>query len=222
MSQTLEARLVTIESRLGLGDPAPATPQHDKTEEAWSYPHISPGLYSGHGSCSMTLPLREEMQPIIDHYFESVNSVTPLFHHETFMHMLESWRNEDTCDSRVEWAAIQIVLALGLWTMKSDAGRLSTESVRSAKRCLNNAQSVLSELVVYDKTTLGIQVLLAIVLLFQSSSDQKPASMLVAIVIRLVHRLGLHSSAPSSLCAQRVFWVAYVLDKVSQPKHRNS
>lgn len=172
----------------------------------------------------MSLGPREEILPIVNHYFQHANAVTPLFHKPSFMRMLDAWYLSSTTKSRAEWAAIQVVVALGLRTPKPEAGQVTIESIQRANKGLNNAQSVLSELVTHDKDLLGIQALLGIVMLLHNSSDLKPCSVIIASAIRLAHRLCLHSSqnaehlsAEEALQNSRVFWIAYALDKVCLP-----
>jgi hypothetical protein len=159
--------------------------------------------------------------PIIEHYFQNVNKIIPLFDQLSLMQLFNDWYYNPASRTRVQWAAIQVVIGLGLRTPGLEAVRSTPRPVKMADACLNNAQSVLPDLVTHDEDLLGLQVLLGIVFLLQYSSDQKPASVVIVSAMRLVHRLELHSSAsaqqwPLDEAAQRsrVFWIAYALDKV--------
>lgn len=71
-----------------------------------------------------------------------------------------------------------------------------------------------------DAELLHVQVLIGMVILFQGTRDLKPATMLIAIALRLAHELGLHTrrsvgylDATQVLERDRVFWIAYILDR---------
>ncbi|ODA78239.1 hypothetical protein RJ55_05620 [Drechmeria coniospora] len=172
----------------------------------------------------LPLPPAEEIMPIVDHYFSVFSLVVPLFDRASFVALLDRWyREDDFRRDRAAWAAIQVVLALALRTPTPDGLQdgSGAHRFRAANLYLGNAQSVLSELVTRDRDLLGIQVLLGLVLLFQNSSDTKPASVIIGTAVRLAHRLRLHSqdSVPyftpeENLQRSRVFWIAYALDKV--------
>lgn len=129
--------------------------------------------------------------------------------------------------NRVSWAAIQVVLSLALRAASSaglpHAGG-GPDRLHRANIYLKNAQSVISDLVTREEDLLGMQVLLGIALLFQDSSDAKPASVVIGTAMRLAHRLRLHSkeaarhfTAQENLERSRIFWIAYTLDKVASP-----
>ncbi|KND86591.1 putative transcriptional regulatory protein [Tolypocladium ophioglossoides CBS 100239] len=170
------------------------------------------------------LPLStiEEVIPIVDHYFSVFNPIVPLFDHKSFMALLNGWYGHNPRRSTAAWAAIQVVLALSLRTPSLDAlvDSVAPNRFHRANLCLKNAQSVVSDLVARDEDLLGIQVLLGIVLLFQNSSDPKPASVVIGTAMRLAHRLRLHSQEAARYFSpeeneqrSRVFWIAYTLDK---------
>ena len=173
---------------------------------------------------SARLPDRKDILPIIEHYFQKANCIIPLFDQFSFMQLFNDWYTIPASRTRVNWAAIQVVLALGLRTAGSKAGELCPNSVKMADAYLNEAQSALPELVTRDGDILGLQVLLGIVFLLQYSSDQKPASVVIVSAMRLVHRLELHSTlsaqhrtSEEATQRSRVFWIAYALDKVYEP-----
>jgi hypothetical protein len=170
---------------------------------------------------SQLLPDRKNAMPVIEHYFKHFNNTIPLFDQPTFMRLLKDWYTDPTTHCPARWAAIQVVLALGLRTPSCDGKRIGLEAAKKANVYLNNALSVLPDLATRDEDLLGLQTLLGIIFLPQNRSDQKPASAIIASAMRLAHRLGLHSSMPGrqysseeSLKRSRVFWIAYALDKV--------
>lgn len=158
--------------------------------------------------------------PIIDHYFDACNSVIPLFSEAHFMPLIARWYGKSPKRDRATWAAILVVIALGSRSLIPGSSD-PEELVERENYCMRNAQSVMSELVTRDEDLLGIQVLLALVMLFYNCSDLRPASILSSTAMRLVHRLQLQSSSSAQHFTaeevqqrSRVFWNAYILDKV--------
>ncbi|RFU80369.1 fungal specific transcription factor [Trichoderma arundinaceum] len=166
------------------------------------------------------LPPLQEIQPIIDRYFTYVNPLMPLFSQITFIHMLHDYYASTRYDSQV-WAAINIVLALGTRLPASPTMDIDLRSGDSkSAEYINNAQSVLSELVARDVDLLSLQVVLGLVIIFNGAKDQRPAVVLIGMAVRLAHRLRLHSrdhqhhvSLDEVIQRNRVFWIAYIFDK---------
>ncbi|KAK2612262.1 hypothetical protein QQS21_001688 [Conoideocrella luteorostrata] len=170
----------------------------------------------------LPLPPLADIMPVVEHYFETFSPIIPLFEKSSFMHMLEQWYIDPSTHHKAAWAAIQVVLAIALRSPTPGIllGSEGTDRHHRANFFLKNAQSVVSDLVTRDKDLLGIQVLLGIVILFQNSSDASPASVIIGTAIRLAHRMRLNSklheryySPEENLRRQRLFWVAYILDK---------
>lgn len=140
------------------------------------------------------------------------------------MRLVTKWLNTRDNHDTASWASILVVTALGLRSITQD-DEISIEiSRREAilNYCMRNAQSTLPELVTRDEDLLGVQVTLALAILFQDSIDVRPASILAGMAIRLVYRLQLqsksarkHFSAEEAQHRSNVFWVAYILDKVA-------
>ncbi|KPM44494.1 hypothetical protein AK830_g1989 [Neonectria ditissima] len=198
-------------------EPAPG---EEGTGNSWRFDPITPNLYHGSEPDAFVLPPLDEILPTIDHYFESFNTVIPLFHHDTFMKMLQKWYIDRTSRDRGTWAAVQIVMALGFRTPKLTNTDSPAVQIGKADVCLKNAQAVISELVTREGDLLAVQILLGIVMLFQNSRDPKPASVIIGTAVRLAHRLGLHATTASKFYTpedaeqrSRVFWIAYTLDK---------
>ncbi|UNI21291.1 hypothetical protein JDV02_007292 [Purpureocillium takamizusanense] len=138
------------------------------------------------------------------------------------MQLLSDFYQGGQSRTKAAWAAIQVVLSLGLRTATPEALQDGggPDRFHRANLYLKNAQSVVSDLVTRDEDLLGIQVLLGIVILFQNSSDPKPASVVIGTAMRLAHRLQLHSevatkhfTAEENLQRSRIFWIAYTFDK---------
>lgn len=168
-----------------------------------------------------SLPPLLDIQPAIDDYFTHVNSLIPLFSQTEFNRILQSYYSSTCRYPRVAWAAINVVLALAtrLPASPSNAIDLGSGDIQVSKY-VNNAQSVLSELVVHDADLLGLQVMLGLVIVFHAMKDSRPAVVLAGTAVRLAQRLRLHlresgHGLPSSMVLQRnrVFWIAYLFDK---------
>lgn len=167
------------------------------------------------------IPPFEEIQPIIENYFTHMNSLMPLFSRTSFIHRLQRYYAFECENPRKTWAAINIVLALGtrLPTSPSADFELADEDSQVAKY-VNNVQSILSELVTRDVDLLSLQVILGLVIIFNSLKDSSPAVVHIGTAIRLAHRLRLHNRdhlqndcSDEALESSRVFWIAYIFDK---------
>lgn len=164
----------------------------------------------------LVLPPAEQVLPTIHIYLRDFNSVTPLFHEATLLRQVQDcYSVEPLQRDSVMWAAIHVVLALA-WRH----GLVANHKIPSAAACLSRAESVLPRVVLGNVELLNIQVLVGMVMLLQASEDLKPALILIATTMRLVHRIGLHDRAYSNHLSpveaqQRasVFWLAYILDK---------
>ncbi|WYZ42064.1 hypothetical protein EsH8_V_000959 [Colletotrichum jinshuiense] len=167
------------------------------------------------------LPPLEEIMPVIDEFFNSYNSIMPLFDQQTFMRMLSDWYSPSSQQPPATWAAINIAMALGYRCRLKHPGNMEVLAEdHKVQYHMRNVQSVVSELVTREEDLLGIQVLLGMVVLFQGTKDPKPASVLIGTAIRLAHRMQLHDKDslqfwPARVARQRsrLFWMTYVMDK---------
>jgi hypothetical protein len=163
----------------------------------------------------MELPPLQEVLSATKAYLTTLNAVLPLFHPGRLLQSIHNWYAHPVRRERTTWAAINVVLALAHRRIPPNEATLSG----SAAYYLHNAQTVLSEVIMGEADLLSVQILLGMVLLFQGQQDLKPATMLIAIALRLAHELGLHTRSPEYLDTSqvlerdRVFWIAYVLDR---------
>lgn len=159
----------------------------------------------------LKLPPMDEVLPVLQRYFQNYNRYVPLFGNGAFRRMTVNWYS---AQSLVPWAAINVVLAITYRVIDNlpiDNPKLS--------RCICNVQSTLTELMAWNDDLLGLQVLLGMVILFQGTTNPQLAVVLIGSAIRLVQSMGLPSSkasndTPEGAQRRRVFWIAYVLDKV--------
>jgi hypothetical protein len=168
------------------------------------------------------LPPLKEIQPLVESYFVHVNSFMPLFSQVRFTRMLHDYYASNCQQNpRAAWAAINIVLALGIRLPVSPSTDLDLGSGDGqVAKYINNVQSVLAELIARDVNLLGLQVVLGLVVIFQGLKDPQPAVVLIGTAVRLAHRLRLHSRDhqqhvyPDEILERsRVFWIAYLFDK---------
>jgi hypothetical protein len=168
------------------------------------------------GAALSSLPPLQEVLPIIERYLATFNSVLPLFHPPTLLQTVRTWYQAPHSSDAVSWAVINVVLALAHHTSSADHGHESG----NAATYLNNAQSVVAEIMMRDPALPSVQVLLGLAMLFWSIDDLQPALILVGTALRLAHRLEIHSRKASEYCGPalslqrgRVFWMAYILDR---------
>lgn len=163
----------------------------------------------------MELPPLQEVLSTTEAYITTLNAVLPLFHPGRLLQLINNWYAHPGRRERTTWAAINVVLALAHRRIPPDEATLS----ESAAYYLHNAQTVLSEVIMGDADLLNVQILIGMVMLFQGTQDLKPATMLIAIALRLAHELGLHTrrveylDTSQVLERDRVFWIAYLLDR---------
>ena len=163
----------------------------------------------------MELPPLHEVLFATEAFLRSLNTILPLFHPGRLLRKINHWYKYPERRERTTWAAINVVLALAHRHSALEDATLSG----GAAYYLQNAQTVLSEIIMGEADLLSVQILLGMVLLFQGTQDLKPATMLIAIALRLAHELGLHTRSADSLDISmtlernRVFWMAYLLDK---------
>ncbi|KKO98933.1 fungal specific transcription factor [Trichoderma harzianum] len=143
-----------------------------------------------------------------------------LFSQTILLPKLHGYYASECQSPRKTWVAINIVLALGARLPTSPSADLDLQNEDSqVAKYVSNVQSVLSELVTRGVDLLSLQVILGLVIIFNSLGGSGPAVALIGTAIRLAHRLRLHSrdyqhnSPDEALQRSRVFWIAYLFDK---------
>ncbi|KAL9479500.1 hypothetical protein ACSS6W_004286 [Trichoderma asperelloides] len=168
---------------------------------------------SGH----FALPPQDQVSVLVENYFSDYNQAMPLFHQPLFMQMLENWYRFPHERNEASWASINVVLALSLQQTPSAA--ITSDDLVSSE-CIKNAQSVLNHLVIRDEDLQGLQVVLALVILFLGTPRPQPSCVLIGTAVKLAHRLKLHlqeglNDENIELAAQkeRLLWITYILDR---------
>lgn len=180
---------------------------------------ISPQLPTAAGvvnTAQLELPPLVEILPALDNYFENYNCFTPLFDRAAFMHMVIDWYSTPSKRTLIPWATINVVTAISyrvLDDIPMDDPRLVT--------CIQNCQAATTELMAWGEDLLGLQVLLGMVILFQGTTNPQLAIVLIGSAMRLAQSMNLPSanadpglSPAASLARRRIFWIAYILDRV--------
>ncbi|KAL7896932.1 fungal-specific transcription factor domain-containing protein [Trichoderma sp. TUCIM 5745] len=163
------------------------------------------------------LPPIDHVSALVDKYFSDYNQAMPLFYQPQFMRMLGNWYRCPHERNEASWASINVVLALALQHTPSAA---TTREDQVSSECIKNAQSVLNHLVIRDEDLQGIQVILALVILFLGTTRPQPSCVLIGTAVKLAHRLRLHlqdglNDTNTELAAQkeRLLWITYILDR---------
>lgn len=180
---------------------------------------ISPQLPTGSVSVNtvqLELPPLVEILPALENYFDNYNRLIPLFDRPAFMRMVVDWYSSPSKRTLIPWAAINIVSAISYRVLDD----LPMDDPRLA-RCIRSCQSATTELMAWGQDLLGLQVLLGMVILFQGTTNPQLAVVLIGSAIKLAQSLELPSQSAdltsppaASLQRRRIFWIAYILDRV--------
>ncbi|KAH6867421.1 fungal-specific transcription factor domain-containing protein [Thelonectria olida] len=193
------------------------TPQNAVTHQvSVSISEDTGGPKDSHQSGAMSLPPLEETLPMIKKYLATFNSILPLFDSKTLLATVKQWYWHPRQRDQTTWAAINVALALANRHTDRNESPLSN----SVAEYLDNAQSALTHVIMSDIDLINVQVLVGLVMLFQGAENLRPPMVLIATALRLAHKLGLHTRQGSmhldrseALQRDRVFWIAYILDK---------
>ncbi|KAF4456690.1 hypothetical protein F53441_1246 [Fusarium austroafricanum] len=164
----------------------------------------------------LELPSQADVLSATDKYLKTLNCILPLFNSRKLLQCVNKWYEQPHERNISTWAAINVVLALAHRQISANEAFPTNNTVHF----LNNAQSALNDIMLGEPKLLSVQILLGMVVLLQATSDLKPASALIAITLRIAHGLGLHAQSYSdglslmdALERNRVFWIAYILDR---------
>jgi hypothetical protein len=171
----------------------------------------------------MELPAEGLVRQMIDTYIANINSILPLFDPQQLTQTVDQWYSSPTQRSCTSWAVINVVMGMVQYCSFGQVDFFHDDfSVGSVPDCLSKAQSALTEILMTDVELANLQVVLGLVIIFQSTSDIRPAVFLVSTALRLCQVLGIHRSDSDfygnttprgALQLRRVFWIAYILDR---------
>ncbi|KAI0967003.1 fungal-specific transcription factor domain-containing protein [Xylaria arbuscula] len=217
----LQSRVRSLESQLGsvLEKLDILMQRQDSSSDVTSVANeneITPVSMTQPEPVSHSFPSLHEALPIVERYLATFNSLLPLFHPATLLQKIRVWYEDPESNDPVTWGVINVVLALAHHTGSMD----DRSPVDDTTTYLNNAQSVLTEIIMRDTDLASVQVLLGIVIMFWTAENLGPALIFVGTALRLAHKLRLHTKKGSEHCnvterlqRDRVFWVAYILDR---------
>ena len=165
------------------------------------------------------LPTMEEALCLLREYFDSFNTVVPLFNEDDFM---DKFFLQYTAEPLAEvgwWAALNVALAIA-YRMRGMRTLQTMELNIKACGFIQNALSVAQDLTLSKPDLLSIQALLGIAIVLQGTPNPRPASIIVAAAVKLSQSLGLHRQSTLAGLGEkqteqcrRVFWIGYMLDK---------
>jgi hypothetical protein len=191
--------------------PPPATTSPWLNDQ-FTHSRLTAGLHE------VQLPLESSsvIMPVIDDFFRHFNTIVPLFDQPTFMHLLQEWFSTPHTRTTVRWAAIHAVLGI---SMRNFGFKVASNESK-VLRCMRNIEAVLDDVVTSTSDLTGLQTVLCLVMLYQGTTDPRPATALVATAVRLAHRLRLHRqdndrviAPPQGVQGNRVLWILYILDR---------
>ncbi|KAF5684561.1 transcriptional activator Mut3p [Fusarium circinatum] len=164
----------------------------------------------------LELPPQHEVLSGVNKFLSTFNTILPLFDPQRLLSRVSTWYERPHQRDASTWAAINVVLSLAYRHIPDE----EKPPIYSTLHFMNKAQSVLNDIMLGNSSLLDVQTIVGMVVLLQATSDLKPASALIPIALRLAHGLRLHSranhdhlSAPETLERDRVFWIAYILDR---------
>lgn len=180
------------------------------------------------------MPSEEIVRHVIDVYLATFNSILPLFHPQFLHRTVDNWYRQPSDSQQRQhepssWAAINVALALAQCHGSGNLNAVAAQAM-SVAECLENAQSVLNNVLAGDMDLQHVQILLGLGILFLGArpDDVRPAMMFVSTAMRLAQAMGMHrreyydnnyayhyaGTAPSeAIQRKRVFWIAYILDR---------
>ncbi|KAK2053100.1 hypothetical protein LY76DRAFT_598106 [Colletotrichum caudatum] len=224
VGQEHEAGLIEQATVLSPSLMLPGLGVHEEQDSNLVMPSSSPSLlYSnGHGRRRMKLPSEDIVRHVIDVYLATFNTVMPLFSPTSLHRVVDNWYSKPTAGNEPScWATINVVLALAQCHGHGHLSPAAAEAVHVTK-CLENAQSVLAEIVAGSMDLQSVQILLGLGFLFMGATpgDVRAPIIFVSTGIRLAQAMGMHrrdscnnTKPDEDMQRRRVFWIAYILDR---------
>ncbi|WYZ43627.1 hypothetical protein EsH8_VII_000063 [Colletotrichum jinshuiense] len=146
----------------------------------------------------------------------------PLFHPPSLQRTVNNWYRQPASAKQPScWAAINVAMALAQNQSPDHLNPIVAQALNLAD-CLENAQSVLAEVLAGNLDLQTVQILLGLGILFMGAKagDIRASIIFVSTAVRLAQAMGMHRSdayegiAPAeAIQRRRVFWIAYILDR---------
>ena len=115
------------------------------------------------------LPPKHEALALLKHYFENLNTMFPLFHEPTFMHLAHKHYSLEPYQGSGWWASLNVALALA-HRVRVMSRTSTPEEDELAWLYLKNAMAVQTELTLRNNDLLSVQALIGMVRLHQPRS----------------------------------------------------
>ncbi|KAG8360163.1 hypothetical protein FVEN_g1988 [Fusarium venenatum] len=163
------------------------------------------------------LPPSREVKAYVENYFSIFNKGIPLFVPKVdFNSIVGEWYAVPEQRNHDNWARINVVIALAIryTSDRIDDHRNETESL-----CIANVQSAVSKFASQQPSILTLQITLGLALVFVAGQDPRSASNLIAIAVKMIHRLKIHLPPTRNVPiiqhddSERLFWIAYIIDR---------
>lgn len=165
------------------------------------------------------LPPKRDMHALMKIYFEQCNSLLPLFHEPTFMHLVDKHYSAEPYEGSGWWACLNVAIAIA-YRIRGTANGESGADTQLAWLYMKNALTVLLELTMRNNDLLSVQALAGLALFMQGTANPHMAFYLIGAATRLAHSIGLHKvddnlrlNHVESEQRKRVFWIVYIVDK---------
>ena len=167
----------------------------------------------------LQFPPKDQALRLSQGYFASFNHALPIFSIDVFMQRIGEDYPPDKHSDPVWWSSVNTVLCSAHRLRAMSIPALAETENNEACRYLTQLLDIAPKLS-YGKPSLeSAQVLLGIASILRGTPIPDSAPMLVAVAIRMLQTLRTHKEPWNSSTTlmgkecQRVFWVAYILDK---------
>lgn len=156
---------------------------------------------------------------LIEETFSNYNRFLPLFDEEEFRAEFQLKYSTSSPTDAAWWACLNVALSIA-YRLRAIPKMDPTLENNLAFGHLQNALSVVSDLLVCGRSLSAVRALAGMTCVLQGTPNPEPAAMLIAAALRLAHALNMHreSSMLGLTRAQaenrrRLFWKVYILDK---------
>lgn len=158
---------------------------------------------------------------LLGEFFEHFNTMLPIFHEPTFIHLVDLQYSDSPYGGSGWWACLNVALSLAcrMRAMNSGSG-INKQQDSAAWAYFKNALAVVPELVLKNTDLFTVQALVAMCIFLQGTPNPQPSFALIGAAIRSAQSIGLHKRGqgygfnPVEIeQRKRVFWVAYLVDK---------
>lgn len=168
------------------------------------------------------LPPKVVADHYVQYYFNSYNSIFPLFDRGVFDKSYDLQYSGNPPSGPAWYACLNIVLCIGclLFRVRPQGEPNNSPGELDWKKYFRNASSCFTDLLFEDGSLQAIQAIVGMAVVQQISLQPQAVYILTAAAGRLVHGIGLHRNFNDLGLSQveikqrnNVFWIVYFLDK---------